>query len=265
MWTPARKNPINPQNLMTTSLRALSSSCQRMILPTRYEQATNTTAASDVALTEDRRQRPPVWTPHGFSVEWLRLPEGSTVGSHRHSVNQVVLLCEGEWEITLNRGADARSVRPAEGAVVSVPANTWRDLTNVGSTEARALTEWGAQTEAQTSLCLPACTAFLFDSDGGQGISSSSADLMDLRGLAEMEADLVGGLGTPELHLYAAGADLPQTGGAGGFAVGIQGYTYNGAGPKQFELDINLVANLILVCQTRRRPGGVEVWPSLLP
>ena len=49
-WTAAMKKPIKPQNLMTTSLSALSSSCQRMILPMRYEQATKMTAANDVAL-----------------------------------------------------------------------------------------------------------------------------------------------------------------------------------------------------------------------
>jgi hypothetical protein len=41
---------ISPQNLITTSFNLGSLLCQRITLPMRYEQATNTTAANEVAL-----------------------------------------------------------------------------------------------------------------------------------------------------------------------------------------------------------------------
>ena len=90
-------------------------------------------------LTEDRRQRTPISTPHGFSVEWIRVAPGSSTGIHSHSHSQVVLLCDGQWEIAVNRGDAAISANPAEGSVVSIPALAWRDLRNAGTSDAFAL------------------------------------------------------------------------------------------------------------------------------
>ena len=50
-------------------------------------------------LTEDRRHRTPISTPHGFSVEWLRVAPGSSTGVHRTHRSQVVLIGEGHWEV----------------------------------------------------------------------------------------------------------------------------------------------------------------------
>lgn len=106
-------------------------------------------------MSEDRLQRPPVWTPHGFSIEWLTVAAGSSVGLHRLAADQVLLLSEGDWEISFNRGPDSESTRPTSGSVVSVPADAWRDFANVGRTDAtalivcggdnRSLIEWDAE------------------------------------------------------------------------------------------------------------------------
>ncbi len=99
-------------------------------------------------LTEDRRQRTPIGTPHGFSVEWLRIAPGASTGVHRHSHSQVVLIGEGQWEIAVNRGDDMIGASPAEGSVVSIPANAWRDFKNTGAADALALVVCGSDQRA---------------------------------------------------------------------------------------------------------------------
>ncbi len=90
-------------------------------------------------LTEDRRQRPPIWTPHGFTVEWLRLEPGASTGLHRIDQNQALFLVEGEWQVTYNRLDNQISRTVTEGTVVSIPGSCWRDLTNTGSAIATCL------------------------------------------------------------------------------------------------------------------------------
>jgi quercetin dioxygenase-like cupin family protein len=90
-------------------------------------------------LTEDRQQRPPIWTPHGFTVEWLRLEPGASTGLHRIDQNQALFLVEGEWQVTYNRLDDQISRTVAEGTVVSIPGSCWRELTNTGFAVATCL------------------------------------------------------------------------------------------------------------------------------
>ncbi|MEM7095415.1 MAG: cupin domain-containing protein [Actinomycetota bacterium] len=89
-------------------------------------------------LSEDRRHRAPITTAQGFSVEWMQIKPGNSVGMHRLAEPQVLLLAEGEWSISCNRGDDTVSATPEEGSVVSIPVNAWRDFANVGSTPALA-------------------------------------------------------------------------------------------------------------------------------
>lgn len=103
-------------------------------------------------LTEDRRHRPPIWTPHGFTLEWLRLEPGASTGLHRIARPQALLLVEGQWRISFNRGGDRASRAAAEGSVVSAPADCWREFSNTGASRAtcvvvcagdeRARAEW---------------------------------------------------------------------------------------------------------------------------
>ena len=99
-------------------------------------------------LTEDRRHRTPISTPHGFSVEWLRVAPGASTGVHRHHHSQVMLIGEGQWEVAVNRGGDAIRAKPAESSVVSIPASAWRNLTNTGPTDAYALVVCGSDQRA---------------------------------------------------------------------------------------------------------------------
>ena len=90
-------------------------------------------------MTEDRHQVPPMHRPLGFTLEWLRMPPGSSLGTHRHDDTQALLLIDGDWELTLERGDDAVRRRPDRESVVSVPRGVWRDLANVGDDVAHAL------------------------------------------------------------------------------------------------------------------------------
>lgn len=100
-------------------------------------------------LTQDRRSRPPICTPHGFALEWLRAAPGASTGLHRHRDSQVVLLIEGDWEVALNEPAHEVSARPVTGSLVSVPASAWRDLRNVGMTPARAVIVTGSDSPSR--------------------------------------------------------------------------------------------------------------------
>ena len=94
-------------------------------------------------LTEDRHHRPPITSPHEFSVEWLEVAPGSSTGRHRHPGTQVLILVEGSWDIVLNAG-DEETARPADvGSVVSVPEGAWRDFVNTGDGRSRAIVVCG--------------------------------------------------------------------------------------------------------------------------
>lgn len=90
-------------------------------------------------LTEDRRQRPPIWTPHGFTLEWLRLDAGASTGLHRIDQAQALFLIDGDWEIRYNQDDDRVARSTSAGAVVSVPAGCWREIRNRGATAARCV------------------------------------------------------------------------------------------------------------------------------
>ncbi len=81
-------------------------------------------------FSEDRHQRPPIWTPHGFSLQWLRLQPGASSGLHRIDRSQVVLLVQGNCAISYNRDEHRNRRRVAQGSVVSVPAGCWREFSN---------------------------------------------------------------------------------------------------------------------------------------
>ncbi len=101
-------------------------------------------------ISEHRRHLAQVMNAHGFSAEWLKIAPGSSTGFHQHDDTQVMFLVEGDFELSINRGSDLVSRRPSTGSIVSVPAGSWRDLRNAGSTEALALVVCGG--DARTVL-----------------------------------------------------------------------------------------------------------------
>ncbi|MBE7191730.1 hypothetical protein LH935_05285 [Gordonia polyisoprenivorans] len=84
-------------------------------------------------MTEDRDQLPRIVHPHGHSVSWLRAVRGQGISMHRHSQSTVLMVYSGEWEVTVNRGPDTRSVRLTEWDMLSVPPNAFREIRSVGA------------------------------------------------------------------------------------------------------------------------------------
>ena len=107
------------------------------LLPSTYtEPAAELAPVIGNGITEHRRHASPITNPHGFSIEWLRLAPGASTGEHRIADPQVLLIAEGEVDVSFGAGDLATRRRPAEGSVVSMPENMWRTVTNVGDRNA---------------------------------------------------------------------------------------------------------------------------------
>ncbi len=89
-------------------------------------------------MTEDRHQEPRVFNPHGHNVAWLRAEPGQGMLAHRHAETQVLLVKDGEWEVTLNLH-DEVTVRLGPWDMLSVPRGAWRALRNTGDDTATML------------------------------------------------------------------------------------------------------------------------------
>jgi mannose-6-phosphate isomerase-like protein (cupin superfamily) len=79
-------------------------------------------------MSEDRRAVPRVHEPHSFNLAWLRAVEGEGMLRHRHSETQVLVVKSGVWEVTLNEGDQAETVKLAAQDAFSVPAGSWRSM-----------------------------------------------------------------------------------------------------------------------------------------
>ncbi|MFF5257996.1 cupin domain-containing protein [Actinomadura viridis] len=87
-------------------------------------------------MTEDRFQEPVVHNPHGHNVAWLKAGPGAGMSRHRHGESQVLLVKDGEWEVTLNGPGEELPVRLGPWDILSVPPGAWRSLRNAGDDEA---------------------------------------------------------------------------------------------------------------------------------
>lgn len=106
-------------------------------------------------MTEDRDSAPKVVNPHGFSVEWLRIYPGQSVGPFRIAPKQVLIVESGAVEVSLEDGS---SVIAEPWSVFSTPGGLWRTLRAIGddpvtivlvtSGDARPRIEWDAATLA---------------------------------------------------------------------------------------------------------------------
>ena len=87
-------------------------------------------------MTEDRKSLPKITNPHGFSVAWLRIEAGQSVGAFRIEPKQVLIVYEGSIEATVNRGAAAVVVSIDTADTYSMPSSVWRTLRAVGEAPA---------------------------------------------------------------------------------------------------------------------------------
>ncbi len=146
---PAPADLIEPLDEATVhGLRRFDTEAMRRRVVTRDERAWSSRAlldsvlaghASEMApaighgMTQDLESAPKITNPHGFSMEWLRIPPANRVGAFRLAEKQVLLIFAGALDITLDGGA---AVRADAREVFSVPAGAWRTLVSVGDVAA---------------------------------------------------------------------------------------------------------------------------------
>lgn len=82
-------------------------------------------------LNQHRRAFSEILYPHGFSVNWIRLAAGSSLGLHRLAVPAVLLTMFSEVEVEFGEDQLVRK-RVVPGSVVSLPAGTWRNIRTSG-------------------------------------------------------------------------------------------------------------------------------------
>jgi hypothetical protein len=87
-------------------------------------------------MSEDRDAAPKIANPHGFSVEWLRIPAGASLPRHRVASKQVMLVRSGTLELAFNDIAQSVRQRVEKMATLSLPAGAWRMIENVGVDDA---------------------------------------------------------------------------------------------------------------------------------
>jgi mannose-6-phosphate isomerase-like protein (cupin superfamily) len=76
-----------------------------------------------------------LWRSRGFSCDLWTDPPGQEWIDYVHSVDEVVMLMEGELEMEMQ----GRRFRPEIGEEVFIPANVSHTVRNVGGTTARWL------------------------------------------------------------------------------------------------------------------------------
>lgn len=157
--------PLSDEFIASLRRYSVDEMCQR--LTTADERQWSSCALLDSALpghraelapaigfgmTQDRNAAPKVTNPHGFSVEWMRIDPGNTVGPFHLQPKQVLIVQQGAIEITLGlQGSQSSAiVRPWD--LFAMPADVWRTIRSVGDEPAvltvttagdgRALIEW---------------------------------------------------------------------------------------------------------------------------
>jgi quercetin dioxygenase-like cupin family protein len=100
-------------------------------------------AVIGLGVVQDRNLQAPVANGHGVSVEWLRLPAGGSVSTHRLKEKQVLIAKAGQIDIRTQttEGPVTHTTVGAEHAwdSFSIPPDHWRSLHNSGPGEALAL------------------------------------------------------------------------------------------------------------------------------
>ena len=91
-------------------------------------------------LSQDRDHAPKITNPHGFSIEWLKLPPGQSVSRFRIKEKQVLISYAGSLAVTLNGPRPDEVELPLDAwDTVSIPAHAWRSIRNVSDVEAEVV------------------------------------------------------------------------------------------------------------------------------
>ena len=86
-------------------------------------------------MSQERYHNAKILNPHGFSIEWLKLPPGQSVSRHRLNRKQVLIVYTGGVAITLNAAQDGVELQAGMRDMVSIPADAWRSIKNTSDVE----------------------------------------------------------------------------------------------------------------------------------
>ena len=86
-------------------------------------------------ISEDRNMTPKIYNPHGFSVEWLKVPRGQSLASHRIGAKQVLMVFSGAGVLAFNEGKSRVNSEFGAKDTLSVPAGAWREISNRGDSD----------------------------------------------------------------------------------------------------------------------------------
>lgn len=79
----------------------------------------------------------PALAPHvksgaaGFSVTYVRAPQGCGAALHRHATEEVFIPVKGRWQVFWLEGDDERTIDLDEGDVCNVPIGIYRGFRNL--------------------------------------------------------------------------------------------------------------------------------------
>jgi quercetin dioxygenase-like cupin family protein len=90
-------------------------------------------------ISQDRNHAPKITNPHGFSIEWLKLPPGQSVSRFRIKEKQVFQVFTGNVCVTLNGPGSEAEMPVGPWDTASIPAHAWRSIRNTGDTAAEVV------------------------------------------------------------------------------------------------------------------------------
>ncbi|MBK7948247.1 MAG: hypothetical protein IPK00_05800 [Deltaproteobacteria bacterium] len=108
-------------------------------------------------------------------------------------------------------------------------------------------TDWGVSASSATANCPSFCTSFSFGVfGGGLNESDASSTVANVQGTGDSRAtlDVTSGISVPVLR--AAGSSVESSLGSGfGDAFAVEGYSYDGAEPSSFTIDVSLTGVVV--------------------
>lgn len=104
-------------------------------------------------LTQDRNQHPPITNPHGFSLEFLKIAPGKSLGSFKIKEKMVIINVKGQLDIEYNQGQPSVSVTMGEEDTCSIPGDVWRKFVNNGSVTVEAIVIISGDSRKHPEFC----------------------------------------------------------------------------------------------------------------
>lgn len=89
-------------------------------------------------ISQNREHQAPIQTPHGFSIEWLRMQPGQVLSAHTLNEKAVLIMRSGSIRLHLNDKCNV-TIDLAPWETYSIPAGIVRSIETLGGEVAEAL------------------------------------------------------------------------------------------------------------------------------